>query len=390
MLNELNPIIDDLEAWRQEALRQEKKIKNQAIILLIIFTILLVFFNHFSQKKHDENIKKLQQLQNEFKLENYKIDNNSSKYSFDTDSFDYSRYHHDRLLILELDKEGKKTDFIVIILFLIVILIFVDIFFNLNIINFLVKNIKKDSILQSKLNNKKLIIQKILNSLSKDLTYFPDARMSSKRYIESKLFFQHLSSFWGDDLIKGKVDGVEVVFCEVKAKSTYQVLEALRILDIADSFFSKTVFHGIFYVARFPKILNYETFIYPRTLSESMRKNYHLDYYFPEDKFKVIKTDYPEFEKNFIVYSQHHVESRFVLTHTFMENILKLKKTLKTDISISFQQGNVYLAFSFNKDLFETNIHESISKQIKEEYLLLKRLVSIVSILKLNSIIWKS
>ena len=39
---------------------------------------------------------------------------------------------------------------------------------------------------------------------------------------------------------------------------------------------------------------------------------------------KLIKMDNPEFEKEFVVYSDNPIKARYILTHSLMQRILKL------------------------------------------------------------------
>lgn len=67
-----------------------------------------------------------------------------------------------------------------------------------------------------------------------------------------------------------------------------------------------------------------------------------------------IKLEDINFSKNFDVYSEDEVEARYLLTPTFIEKFLKLKKVMKADtVKCSFYNNSIMIAVRSEKDFFE-------------------------------------
>ena len=67
-----------------------------------------------------------------------------------------------------------------------------------------------------------------------------------------------------------------------------------------------------------------------------------------------IKLEDINFSKNFDVYSEDEVEARYLLTPTFIEKLLKLKKVMKADtVKCSFYNNSIMIAVRSEKDFFE-------------------------------------
>lgn len=100
--------------------------------------------------------------------------------------------------------------------------------------------------------------------------------------------------------------------------------------------------------------------------------------------------DNPNFEKEFVIYSNDQIEARYILTHSLMESILDFKKKTNHNLSISFVQKNIYLAIDYGKDLFEPSVFKSLlNDEITKEYInTLVLAVSIVKELNLNKKLW--
>lgn len=82
-------------------------------------------------------------------------------------------------------------------------------------------------------------------------------------------------------------------------------------------------------------------------------------------EYKQIKLEDSEWEKQFNVYSDHQIESRYILTPLLMERIKTLKKIYSSKkVSISFRYGTVLVALDIGHDIFETC---SLVKRIEDK-----------------------
>ena len=73
-------------------------------------------------------------------------------------------------------------------------------------------------------------------------------------------------------------------------------------------------------------------------------------------KGRLVKLENPEFEKLFAVFSTDQIEARYILTPAIMEAMVRIHKQYKRKMYLSFTGTRVYVAMSFNKNLFEPKI----------------------------------
>jgi hypothetical protein len=100
--------------------------------------------------------------------------------------------------------------------------------------------------------------------------------------------------------------------------------------------------------------------------------------------------DDPEFEKEFVVYSTNQIEARYILSHSLMKKLLAFKHKSKHPVYISFIGTHIYMAVSYDKDLFEPSIfHSLLDYKVAMEYVKTLHLaISVVEELKLNQKLW--
>jgi hypothetical protein len=231
---------------------------------------------------------------------------------------------------------------------------------------------------------KRKIIKQLIGALDKNLHYNASGSVSQTHFKNSGLFSRsNIGLYRGNDHVRGTVDGVAIEFSD------------LDVLDKRGNPFNKTsldtIFHGLFIVSEFNKNFHGTTIVLPdRTekhfgsiIAQWMQSN-------KLEHTQRIKLDDPEFEKHFVVYSDDQIEARYLLTSTMMQRLLSIKKRAKADLSVSFRGDRLYLAISFNRDLFEPDINQSLLsyKQANEYIKMLRLAIGTVEELKLNKKLW--
>ncbi len=105
---------------------------------------------------------------------------------------------------------------------------------------------------------------------------------------------------------------------------------------------------------------------------------------------ELIKLEDVEFEKQFAVYGSDQVEARYILSTSLMQRILKFKKESGKRIHLGFAQSKIYIAISYDKDLFEPPIFRSILNYdiVKGYFEDLDLAIGLVEDLNLNRRIW--
>lgn len=263
--------------------------------------------------------------------------------------------------------KGNSTDFLTF---------FLVAFFILS--SFLFKYFKRDY----RNEFKEKIIKPLIKELDSNLNYSANLHIQKKDFSNS-LLFEKPDKFNGNDFILGQIDSTKIQFSDVHAQKRYK--------DSKGKTKYLTLFQGLFIIADFNKNFQGRTIVLPdfaqNTFGEFIgswlqSKN--------QAREELVKMDNPDFEKEFVVYSNDQIEARYILSHSLMENLLKFKKKTKHDISISFVQNNIHLAINYDKDLFEPTVFKSLlNEEITKEYIeTLVLALSIVEQLKLNERLW--
>lgn len=227
------------------------------------------------------------------------------------------------------------------------------------------------------------VIKPLIGKIDEDLVYSPNLHVSKSLFNRSMLF-KFPDKFNGNDLILGEIDEVKIQFSDVHAQKKYK--------DNKGRTRYSTIFQGLFIIAQFNKNFSGSTIVLPDFAQNSFgdligswlqSKNPNRD--------ELIKLDNPEFEKEFVVYSNDQIESRYILTPSLMERILEFQKKSTHDIYLSFIQDHIHIAIDYKKDLFEPTIFRTlINKQLAQEYVSSLHLaVSVVKELNLNQKLWK-
>ena len=104
----------------------------------------------------------------------------------------------------------------------------------------------------------------------------------------------------------------------------------------------------------------------------------------------LIKLEDPEFERLFVVYGTDQIEARYILSTSLMKRIVDFKKKTGKTIHLSFINNEIYVAVSYNKNLFEPKIFKTLLdfNVIREYYSDLQLALGIIEELNLNTRIW--
>ena len=310
-----------------------------------------------------------------------------------------TNYYYNELYgtLEKFEKKRKKLKFQIIFLFIIIIwnaatiyfLFFLNKKYSADVLPFFIllvgasgfylfKYLKRDY----RSEFKKEVIAPLIKELDPKLNYSQNLHISKKLFVESQLF-KRPDKYTGNDFILGQVDSTKIQFSDIHAEEKYE--------DSNGKTHYSTIFQGLFIIADFNKTFHGRTVILPDTAQSVFgnvigtwlqSKNISRD--------ELVKMDNPLFEKEFVIYSTDQIETRYILSHTFMERILDFKKKINHNLYISFIDNNIHLAIDYGKDLFEPTMFKSLlNDEITKEYInTLVLAVSIVEELKLNEKLW--
>jgi len=232
---------------------------------------------------------------------------------------------------------------------------------------------------------KEEIISRIVLFVDESLIYNHQGKVSKSEFIESNIFQHRCDVYHGEDYVQGKIGKTQIEFSEIKAQYRQTTGSGSKTNTRHVTFFK-----GIFFIADFNKHFNSRTIVLPdfseKTFGKIGQKLQSLNF----TRGKLIKLENPEFEKEFVVYGEDQLESRYILSPSLMERILNFKKKWNSKVYLSFHNSKVYIAIWMNKNLFETRLFKSIVDysfiEKNVQYLLL--LTGIVNDLNLNTRIW--
>jgi hypothetical protein len=232
---------------------------------------------------------------------------------------------------------------------------------------------------------KEKIISKINGYTDQGLVYTPGGYISIYEFAKSSIFYPPFERYRGEDHFSGKIGKTEIEFSEVVAerKETGSPGSENKAEYI-------TVFKGLFIVADFNKHFRSRTFVLPDTAEKLFGRFGQKLQSVSGGRGDLIKLENPDFEKEFCVYGDDQVESRYILTPSMMERILEFKRKWNKKISFSFLDSKIYIAINMGKDLFETRLFKPAADyEFMEENLRFLTLVTgIVEDLNLNTRIW--
>ena len=229
---------------------------------------------------------------------------------------------------------------------------------------------------------KEQVVKRVIAFIDASLSYIPERSLPQTDFMESKIFFGTPDSHYsGSDFVSGQRGDVKFRFSQVSAKQKSKSTKSND--DI-------TLFQGILFVTKFNKIFTKEHFVLPDIAEkafgiagESLQK---LNRFRPP----LVKLENVEFEEHFAVYSGDETECRYILSLSLMERIVELRKKLKQSFSLSFVNSNLYLAVSYDADIYRPPLFFSQTQYdvIKEIYDSLSLFTDIVDELNLNLKIW--
>ena len=222
------------------------------------------------------------------------------------------------------------------------------------------------------------VVRKIVNFWNPAFRYQINNHIKYAEIYGSGMFFDSNNKVNGSDMISGEIDGVPFKFSDV------QVIREKKYVGKNEDPYESVV-TGSFFMAAFNKEFKNPVFVFPNKSiwSESTGLRTAGE--------KVLLED-PEFMKAFDVYADDQVESRYILTPSMMQRIMKMREKMGKNLHIAFANNSIYILNNNGKDRFEASWFKSIDKKenLIELYYELSEQLSIIKELNLNINIWKS
>ncbi|MNK35175.1 hypothetical protein D3C87_536910 [compost metagenome] len=241
-----------------------------------------------------------------------------------------------------------------------------------------------DSLRAYKNAYKQDVIGAALKFLDESLALQPGAGIDVSEFVYTQLFTQNPDRYNTEDLVTGSAGKTRFYFAEVHAeyKTVTQTKNGTR-TEWHD------IFRGIIFAADFNKNFNGVTIVRPKGFANALGAWFSKNIFSFGDS-DVVKLENPDFDKTFITYGSDQVEARYILTPAMMERILKLNHETKYDITLSFIESRMYIAFPLNRNYFEAPVFKSLNnaEALNDDITAIKFMYDIVQELDLNTRIW--
>jgi hypothetical protein len=233
---------------------------------------------------------------------------------------------------------------------------------------------------------KRRIIGRIVRFIDESLQYSPERCVSQSDFLASRIFLSRIDRYSGEDHVSGRLGRTAVEFSELHAeyKTTTHTKRGTQT-------HWHTIFKGLFFIADFNKSFRSVTVVLPDLAEKALGWiGQKLQEWNVTRPGELVKLEDPEFEREFVVYSDDQVESRYILSSSLMRRILDFRRRAGCDASLSFAGSRVYVAISTGKNLFEPSYFSSLLDfKVAREYLeQLELATGIVEELDLNTRIW--
>jgi len=231
---------------------------------------------------------------------------------------------------------------------------------------------------------KTTIIARIAGFVDEGLSYTPAGTVPASEFVKSEIFPLKCDRYKGEDHFRGRLGKTDIEFSEVVAEHRNTNGSGSG----KDEYIS--IFRGLFIIADFNKHFKTRTLVLPDTAERLFGKFGQKLQSMSLTRGKLIRLEDPRFEKEFCVYGDDQVESRYILTPSLMERILALKGKWKSTVYLSFLDSKVYIAIRMNRNLFETRLFKPVAdfSFMEENLRFLTLLTGIVEDLNLNTRIW--
>ena len=219
---------------------------------------------------------------------------------------------------------------------------------------------------------KETIIRDILSFLLPGVTYKPSGYIASKSYRRSNLYRQRYDSFDGNDYIEGTYKNVHFHCSELH--TTYHKVNNVE----------GTIFKGLFFSAAVNSFFKAGTYIWSKGCEQAgSQEEYH--HYLPMPAVSRLRTGSEIFDKYFSAFSTNPHESAYILTAEMMDLLVRFRRQIKKNISLSVVTGRCYVAIPLDDDLFEPSLNNPGDKEIVKGYFFSALLIlSIINQLQLS------
>jgi len=204
---------------------------------------------------------------------------------------------------------------------------------------------------------KRTVIQPLMRAVLEDVDYAPLGSVSALDLEASLLFDRPLSAVSGEDLVVGRLHGVEVKFSEVAAYAPAKSAD-----PGSAGRQSELVFRGLFFVADFNKPARGQVIVRPDSWDAARQALGNLAPQ-PRDAggLRPVRMEDPRFERYFSVFASDPEVAHYVLTPVLMEELAAFREKVGVPVAFSVVYGKLYMAVSTRRNMLEPPLFGSLA-----------------------------
>ena len=236
------------------------------------------------------------------------------------------------------------------------------------------------------------IIEKIISFIDDEGTlkyasnlFLEDKRQTILGFTRSQIFRDELhepDKLEQEDCVYGSIGDTDIFFAEIVVEN----IKTAYLNEFEKPEFSgkSSLFHGLFFEAKFSKNFISRTFILPNTFKSKVASLNNW-------RGEKVNLEDLEFKHIFNVYSDNQIEARYILSTNLMSRLAQFNQKAKRKVYISFVDGFVYIAIPYRQNLFEPQLFRSMTSfsPLRDYFLDLQLMIGIVDDLNLNRRIWQ-
>lgn len=155
--------------------------------------------------------------------------------------------------------------------------------------------------------------------------------------------FESFDSCAGEDLVAGRVGSTALSFSEIRLTRRPRGKKKAP----------EMVFRGLFLVADFPKTFAGHVVLLPdraeKTLGVFGRAFQRLPRH---DGLALVELEDPDFERHFACYGSDPVETRYLLSPSFMERLVRFRENTGAPLRLALRGEQLRIALPLERDLF--------------------------------------
>lgn len=199
---------------------------------------------------------------------------------------------------------------------------------------------------------KKTFFSDFIQNLWPDAKYLPSDGISQQEFEASTIFPYEINDYASTNRIHTRKKIPPIQLAHVTA--AYHAYGAKN---------STKIFQGLFLVTDFNKNTSGRTYALPDRAERLLGRPGQELQSLSKSHGELVKTEDPEFEKYFAVYSTDQVEARYILSPSFMRNLMEFRRKVNNDVFVSFIDGKMYLGISNGLLMNDVDLFKPVSSE---------------------------